>query len=560
MILKHRRVGSKLLEEATFNFQSYRRHFGPLDSTLVARQYCNDTFPNCNNTFAIIGGSQSAQDYTQDRYSLRNDLTYSGLQAAGQHVIKVGANVDFLRYSTFKENNFNPLYQYFASDSFAFPRTASMGAGNPDFSANNTEIGAYVQDDWSPATRLTLNLGIRWDYESNMLDNDYVTPDSVKMSLDTVVPAKYFTDGTQRPAFLGAFQPRIGFSYALDAQGKTTLFGGFGVYYDRDLYDDVAIIEKYALQHPNYNFKFFANPADSVAGSVRWSNTYLTRQGLVGLLNSGKTGRPEVDLVANDTRQPKSNQWSLGVRRLIGDFVTSVTYTGVRSYNGFTYMCHNAYRDPLPSQPTGCFSVADTAHFGNIFISDDISRTWYNAVYVKVDKPYTPQGRWGAGIAYTLSWAKRDGGGQFDPAGGDVGLFSFDYRFPSDYPHYYAHFDQRHAIVGNWIWVVPGAVQFSGVVNLATATPFTIFTTPVQWNAGRLIASGLFPYRTVDIRLRRDFSNARRSMGVVLDVFNLFNYQNGGADAYGFPAVNYGSPQYLKSDARHVQIGTEVNF
>ena len=36
VILKHRRTGSKLLEEATFNFQRYRRRFGPVDSTLVA--------------------------------------------------------------------------------------------------------------------------------------------------------------------------------------------------------------------------------------------------------------------------------------------------------------------------------------------------------------------------------------------------------------------------------------------------------------------------------------------------------------------------------------------
>src|SRR5439155_14171 len=130
-------------------------------------------------------------------------------------------------------------FTYFATDSFAFPREALLGAGNPDFATTNHEFGAYVQDDWSPTRRLQVNLGIRWDYESDMLDNSFVTPAAVRAAVDTVVPAKYFTDGTQRPRFKGAFQPRVGMSYTLDEDGRTTVFGGFGVYFDRDLYDNV---------------------------------------------------------------------------------------------------------------------------------------------------------------------------------------------------------------------------------------------------------------------------------------------------------------------------------
>ncbi len=50
------------------------------------------------------------------------------------------------------------------------------GRGDPNFNAHNNEIGAYLQDDWSPTQRLTFNLGVRWDYESHMLNYDYVTP------------------------------------------------------------------------------------------------------------------------------------------------------------------------------------------------------------------------------------------------------------------------------------------------------------------------------------------------------------------------------------------------
>jgi hypothetical protein len=565
IILKHRRVGATWLEEATINFQSYRRHFAPLNENSVARLYCNAAFPNCPG-IGRIGGNLSRQDFTQDRLSFRNDLTYLGLRAGGEHVIKVGGNVDLLKYDALKDNDFNPIFSYYASDSFAFPHTARLGTGNPRFKANNAQIGAYIQDDWSVTPRLTLNLGIRWDYESDMLNNKYVTPDSVRAALDTVVPAKYFTDGTQRPAFKGAFQPRVGLSYSLDADGKTTVFAGFGVYYDRSLYDDVAINEKYSLSHPSYNFSFFVNPADSAAGKVRWSNAYLSRNGLLGLLASGQAGRPEVLLVANDTRQPKSNQWSAGVRRVEGDYVLSLTYTGVRSYHGFTFICHNAYRTATPGQPANCFGPPVPSKFGNVFISSDQVRTWYDAFFVKIDRPYTAASRWGAGVAYTLSWAKRIGGGEFDGAGGTIGRFSFDQRFPTDYPRYYAHFDQRHVVVGNWIADVPfGGLQVSGVVNLATSTPFNVFdssgpTFKFRRNEARLVTSRLFAYQTVDLRIRRDFAGPSGSIAVVADVFNLFNSVNTAIDAYGFPDVNYGKPQRVVSDGRRLQVGAEYTF
>ena len=312
-IAKHRYTSGNFLNEAMVSFQHYRRNPIPTNPDVISRIFLDDV-GGCCPTYALLGGSQSVQDYTQNRLTLRNDVTYSGLQWAGQHVIKAGASIDFAHYHIIKDNNGNPQFKYFTSDSFAFPREAFMGAGNPDFTTNNHQVGAYLQDDWSPTPRLQVNLGIRWDYESDMIDNNFVTPPSVRAALDTVVPSKYFTDGTQRPPFYGAFQPRVGLSYTLDEGGRWTVFAGFGVYYDRQLYDNVAIIEQYRSQHPDYNFRFFVNPADSAAGKVRWNNSYLSKQGLLGLLASGQTGLPELELIANDTnpRNPTSGASACG--------------------------------------------------------------------------------------------------------------------------------------------------------------------------------------------------------------------------------------------------------
>src|SRR6267154_1481090 len=208
-IAKHRYASGNWLNEAMVSFQHYRRNPTPTNPDVISRIFLDDV-GGCCPTYALLGGSQSVQDYTQNRLTLRNDVTYSGLQWAGQHVIKGGASIDFAHYDIIKDNNGNPQFKYFTSDSFAFPREALMGAGNPNFTTTNHQVGAYIQDDWSPTQRLQLNLGIRWDYESDMIDNNFVTPPGVKAALDTVVPSKYFTAGTQRPPFHGAWQPRVG--------------------------------------------------------------------------------------------------------------------------------------------------------------------------------------------------------------------------------------------------------------------------------------------------------------------------------------------------------------
>ncbi len=550
-IAKDRYTSGNVLNEATGSFQHYRRSPSPLNATTIQQAYFDDKV--CCTFIGLIGGGQSVQDYTQNRFSVRNDVTYSGWQWAGQHVVKVGASVDFSHYHIIKDNNGNPKYTYFGTDSFAFPREALLGVGNPDFVATNHEIGAYVQDDWSPTRRLQVNLGIRWDYESDMLDNSFVTPPAIRAALDTVTsggnrvfPSKYFTDGTQRPAFTGAFQPRLGFSYALDEDGRTTVFGGFGVYYDRDLYDQVAIIEQYNEQHPNYNFFFFTNPADSAAGKVRWNNSYLTKQGLLGLLASGQAGKPELELVANDTKPPSSHQWNAGVRRVFGTYALSATYTGVRSYHGFTYMCHNAFVTATPGQPTSCFGSPVPGVTGNVFLSSDDVRTWYDAVYLQAQRPYSAASHWGAGLSYT--WAK---GTQI---GGD--LFSFDYRFPTDYPHYPSPNVQRNTIVGNWIVDVPLGIQFSGLLNLGSGVPFQVGgpenrAFPPKQN---LLLGHAFAFRDMDVRLRKEVPTmGTQGADVTLEVFNVFNYQNLGCWGGTTPTcIAYGS--------RRLQLGAGYSF
>ena len=558
--LKHLATwGSGWLNEATVTGQWY--HWNPVatNPVLIGRNYFGK---------GRIGGKDTEQEFQQNRTSIRNDLTYSGLR---QHVIKGGFNVDFLDYHVEKLFNANPVFNY-SGDTvdghwarpYQAPFEAQYGFGNPDLSSNNHQIGLYLQDDWSATSRLIVNLGVRWDYESDMLNNDYVTPSNIRDSIqssrfqDSVlfpVDPSYFTDGTQRPPYYGAFQPRLGFSYAMDEAGKTTVFGGFGIFYDRDYYNAV-LDERFRLQYKVLTFRFSSNGGLDRNGfkTIQWNDAYLSKAGLDALVTNGTAPRPEAYLINNNTRPPSSTQWNVGVRRVLGRYVASLTYSGVRSDHGLSYIFGNRRTNG------NCCYQNDSLPFSNVLLSSDAVKTWYDAVYVKIERPY--QGghtwAWGGGLSVTFAKAQAIGGD----------LFSFDYPQVTDYPKHPTTSDEKYHIVGNWTLAIPFDIQFSGLLTLGSGNPFQTFGPGIQPNTSYayppkydFIIPNAFAFRNVDIKLAKSVRMfSAQSVGLLAEVFNVFNFHNYGCFEGGRTNAKFGDPSCIVTDSRYAQLGAQYNF
>jgi len=553
---KHTYFGRNWINEALASYQWYQFNPEPFNFDLPAQDY---------GGVGRIGGADSRQNLVQKRLSIRDDWTYSGLQAGGSHVIKIGANVDFLRYNLNKQLNENPIFRFNTSNSFAFPTQAEFGFGIPEVDGTNNQLGLYVQDDWSPTPRLTVNAGIRWDYESGMYNRDYVTPqttrDSILLLNDSmfvpVDPARYFTDGTQRKAFTGAFQPRLGLSYALDEDRRTNIFAGVGIFYDRFGFNSF-LDETYRAQHPNLIFNFSVD--GSTPGTIAWDPSYFSRQGLQAAIASGVVPRQEIFLVPNDLKPPKSYQFSGGVRQQFGSVFTSVTYTGVRGRNGFTFEWGQLTLNPATNDC--CISI--TTPYQNILVGNNTVRTWYDGVEFKIDRPYRRSSDvygWGAGVSYTLSWA--------DAEGGD--LFSFPQVTAGFNPRHPIGDDQRHRVVANFITDVPFAfgIQFSGLIQVASGKPFNIVSFAGGTGTQRvLLGIERGPtFKNVDLRLRKDFPNfAGTRLGITGDLFNVFNWHNlGGFDDVlirgdGTTNPTFGNAREVISDPRRFQLGFQYDF
>ena len=140
----------------------------------------------------------------------RLNYTFTGLKWMGDHSIQIGGNVDWMHYKVNKSLNGNPQYNFKidAANGLTLdqPYEALFGFGNPILSTANNEYGIYAQDSWNVNPHFATTLGVRWDYESHMLDESYVTPANVVAGLTGHVDPRYFSNGNSRKPYKDEIQ------------------------------------------------------------------------------------------------------------------------------------------------------------------------------------------------------------------------------------------------------------------------------------------------------------------------------------------------------------------
>jgi outer membrane receptor protein involved in Fe transport len=542
--LRHMTTRSSWINEANLTFQRFTWNTLPRNPDLIGLDF---------QGVLRLGGADTEQLFQQDRLALRNDFTRF-THWRGDHSVKLGFVVSRMKYDVTKFFTGNPVFRFRSAEGFAFPFEAQYGVGDPTLNAHNWQFGVFVQDDWSPSRRLTIDAGLRWDYESNQLNNDYVTPANVVAAVSGFVPPNYFTDGDDRPAFTTAFQPRLGVSYDLSGSGKTFVFGGYGRYYDRVLYNS-GLDERFRLQFAVRTFRFSADgaPRDGQPTLV-WDPSFLSKAGLEGIIASGRSGNPEVFLIDNNTKPPVSDQFTLGVRHSFGSVLASLSYAGARSRNGLTFIFGNR-------NPNGecCFAIPG---FSNVLLSVDDKKAWYDAMFLTVERPFTADSKWGAQLTYTL--------GRAEEIGGD--LFSLDYITVAAYPRHPTSTDERHRIVATGIYQLPAGFRASAFVQLASGVGFTIedFSRGFGINQKRILLfagrpDGTFNYKSVDLRLDKAFRfGQRQAIEVSAQVFNLFNWDNFTGYQQFIPPLpevnaNFGQPT-REDPKRRLQFGVAYRF
>lgn len=251
----------------------------------------------------------------------------------GKHLFKMGG--DFIRFHDLNDNLFQEsgAYSYntrvdYISDyaaavnNFAQPAcTTSTGAhvacyssynqgfGPTAFEFTTWDYGLFIQDDWRIKPRLTLNLGLRWDYE--------------KMP-DSQIPNSLLSATSQFPSDKNNFGPRVGAAWDITGRSKYVLRGGYGIYYGRIINSTISnAITNTGVTAGQLQFQFV--PATGTAptpGAPLYPN-------IVTAAPPATVNAPDVVVFGHDTQNPLIHEFDLVYEQQIAtNTAVSVSYVG----------------------------------------------------------------------------------------------------------------------------------------------------------------------------------------------------------------------------------------
>jgi outer membrane receptor protein involved in Fe transport len=521
-----------------------------VDQYGAGREYIMDTF----TSFACGGGGflSNSQTRTTGTTSYGDSLSW----VHGSHSFKFGSDFRNVRESGFDnffsrrqvdlrantigfgglllgvdnsltgfnvlEDDASAFWGFAANDFYAeFFNKGQVRQPTDNKNFRQHEYDFYVQDSWKAMRNLTLNLGIRYQFngvpyeEDSNFSNLFQDPASAPLTFSLVGP------GTGRLLYNNDFsnvEPRIGFSFDPKGDGKTAIRGAYGIFHDRvfgNLFGNARSNPPFEADYQNFPGETINNFFGSGAFPVIPPMTNPTPT-----LQDGDLALPSI--FDDHFRNPQTQSWNLGIQReLPGQWVLDVTYVG----NKGTYIPRIV--EANPPDPTlvnqlvancdatpGCNSnfIAGSAlwRIGGVehnatgrgaAVVRAVGNASYNGLQTKVTHRFS-HGLQVQG-SYTYAHAIDDSSDPLQPGnlGGNPG-------FPRDSRH--LQFDRgnsdddvRHVGTVSYIYELPfgrgrgmaseglvGRVlegfQISGLVSAQTGHPFTMLSGVDTFRTGRI--------------------------------------------------------------------------
>lgn len=554
---KHNGIGWLNELQATYEDAFFNPTVGDTSTTGTVFSYLEGG--QDRNMIRIDGADPRAgQNKGQKGWALANTLTFTDIGWHGNHTVKGGVKYKQVDLTAADSLPGQPVFYYDVSSTgvATTPWKSTIALPFTQFASEVTsadkQFGIFLQDDWEVNDKLTLNIGARWDYEENPSYLDFKTPQFVLDALNTEISPgltygqslglssdpnvaidinDYISDGSNRDAYTGAFQPRLGFSYDLGADQQHVIFGGAGRAYDRTLYDYLQLEQtKFALPATDVRFNTADHPCTVVgagnAGCMAWDPAFLTDPNALASRLAGNFG--EVDLINNDLKIPYSDQFSLGMRNRLGEWNTSAAISRVNSYNGFVFTLGNRY-------PNGDFWQNRSQPWGNglpgagsLIIGDSGIETRSTQVLLSADKPFTEESKWGASFSYTFTNAKQNR--NIDEH------YSFDQSSIKEYLFITSNAAPEHRFVATGSYAAPWGLTLAGKLVYSTATPHTVdgscLNDPLTYENGSACRPVTYTvsgagYKALDLQVTKDFELGQMgSMYLRLDMINVTNEDN----------------------------------
>ncbi len=460
--------------------------------------------------------------------------------------------------------------------------TAAVGTSLGDF--RESQVAAYIQDDWKITPRLTLNLGIRYDFDNPPYDKNGKSA-LYNLAENRPIPNTWNTNYND-------WGPRIGFSWS--PIKDTVVRGGYGVYYAPILYNNLQFSLLYA---PNFVLQ---------SHTIAIANPVLI-ENLMGPTASGNSGYT----ITKTLKDQSAQEWNLNIERSLDqNTLFTVAYIGNVQRHVSARADSNQPYGLTPGNTTGILDLKPQPLAGPVTTQLNALTGNYNALAVSVQRRYAN----GLQFLGSYTWSKAmdivDGDNsdvqdyynpklQYSPASFDRTnnfIVSGIYDLPLGQGKQFANTSNfwTNEVIGGWrlsftqqlasgqpIAITANnaadtsyahsnyAVETCNPLGGFTKTRFTIFngacfSQPAAGhygttrNVGALRDPGLFP---TNLSLFKAFPIYHEQLlQFRADAFSVFNHPEfgGGAGSAGSPSL--GVLNYQASGLRSMQVSLKYQF
>lgn len=357
----------------------------------------------------------------------------------------------------------------FADFLLGVPSTSSIAFGNPDKYFRSFNYDAYITDDLRVSPSLTLNLGVRWEYEAPITErhNRLVNLD-VASGFGAVSPViatnpvgsltgQNYGDALLRTDTLG-FQPRVAMAWRPIAGSSVIVRAGYGVYRNAAVYPSIATL---LAQQPPLSKAFSIQ--NSAANPLTLANGFV----------APTASAPNTFAVDPDFRVGSAQNWQASIQR---DLPASLTVTG--SYLGSKGT--NLMQEFLPNTyPPGAANPCPTCPIGFVFLTSNGSSLRHAGqlqLRRRLRNGLTAQ------VQYTLAKAT-DNAAAFSGAALGNAVIAQDWR-DLDAERARSAFDQRHLVTAQFQYTTGVGVSGGTLMNGVRGSLFKGWTVLSQLQTG----------------------------------------------------------------------------
>jgi outer membrane receptor protein involved in Fe transport len=326
-----------------------------------------------DNTWSLSDGFSRSWARHLLRFGVQGTLFQFNYQQSNL----VRGRFDYSGQFTNDPNNPSVTGDPFADFLLGYPNRTSRTAGSTQAYLRQHIVAAYVGDDWRATPNLTINLGVRWEYNSpyakergDLLNIDY-------SSLPAAPTLQGYSSSTNPNYF--NFAPRAGLAWRLPhwlGTRETVIRAGYGIFFSPEI-----AIESYSLIN---------NETQNVVNQVSGLTPLLTTTN--GFPTNSSFGFPTYFGVDRDAPTSYVQQWNANVQRELGNgWMFEVAYIGTKGthlgrFRRFNTPQHVEIGENLPPRPGDLQSLRTFPQFGPFLQRQHIANSNYHSLQIKSDK------------------------------------------------------------------------------------------------------------------------------------------------------------------------------